>query len=69
MFLCHIRLRLKDNFDCLRTANSFFIVGRLHAQENRFTEMREVNIEDILIFMNYDRIVLRVGKMKTLKNT
>lgn len=31
--------------------------------------MREVNIEDFLIFLNYDRTMLRVGKMKTLKNT
>lgn len=74
--MCHVwlsialGLRLKDTSNCLRTSNSFFIVGRGHVQGNSFIEMRELHIEDFLIFLNnYDRILLRVGEMKTLKNT
>lgn len=58
-----------DILDCLRTAN-FSLVGRGHAQGSMFIKMGALNIEDFYIFLNnYDRVVLRAGKMETLKNT
>lgn len=76
MCSCHIwlsvalGLNLKDTSRLLKNCCS--IVGRGRAQGSRFTDMRELNIEDFFlffIFFNYDRMVLRGGKMKKLKTS